>query len=105
MFREVVFILSYDSSVVNVYLTNLRHRLSFKKTARSVFHLKNCSAHFQLNVKVQSIATVKFNPHPSYLRHMPGSFSVFKDTLIHKKKVSSQVALNKQLASVGWGAA
>ena len=76
-----------------------------EKTVCSVFHLKNHSANYQLNVKLKPNVTVKFDLHPSYLgicldRSL--SFRTHLHTL--KKKVLSRVALTKRLAGVGWGA-
>jgi len=50
-FREAELALSHDISVVNAYLTKWKLRLSVEKTVCSVFHLKNHSANYQLNVK------------------------------------------------------
>jgi len=71
----------------------------------SVFHLKNHSANYQLNVKLKPNVTVKFDSHPSYLGKCLDRSLSFR-THLHtlNKKVSSRVALIKQLAGVGWGA-
>jgi len=102
--REAELALSHDISVVNTYLTK-KLRLSVEKTVCSVFHLKNNSANYQLNVKLKRNVTMKFDSHPSYLGiclDCSLSFRTHLHTL--KKKVSSRVALIKRLAGVGWGA-
>jgi len=66
-FREAELALSHDISVVNTYLTKWKLRPSVEKTVCSVFHLKNHSANYQLNVKLKLNVTVKFDSHPSYL--------------------------------------
>jgi len=102
-FREAEHALSHDISVVSAYLTKWKLRLSVETTVCSVFHLKNHSANYPLNVKLKPNVTVKFDSHPSYLgicldRSL--SFRTHLHTL--KKKVSSRVALIKRLAGVGW---
>jgi len=95
--------LSHDISVVNSFLTKWRLKLSVEKTVCSVFHLKNHSANYQLNVNLQPSVTVKFDPLPSYLGTCLDRSLRFR-THLHtlKKKVSSRVALIKRLASAGW---
>ena len=70
----------------------------------SVFHLKNHSANYQLNIKLKPNVTVKFDPLSPYLGICFDRSLSFR-THLHmlKKKVSWRVAL-KRLASVGWGA-
>jgi len=64
-----------------------RLRLSVEKTVCSVFHLKNHSANYQLNVKLQPSATVKFDAHPWYLGICLDR-SVIQNTLTHTQKES-----------------
>jgi len=103
IFREAELALLHDISVVNTYMIKRKLRLSVEKTVCSVFHLKNCSTNYQLNVKRKPNVTVKFDSHPSYLgicMDRSLSFRTHLHTL--KKKVSSRVALIKRLAGVGW---
>jgi len=81
-FREAELALSHDMSVVNTDLTKWKHRLSVEKTVCSIFHLKNHSANYQLNVKLKPNVTVKCDSHPSYLGICLES-SVIQDTLTH----------------------
>ena len=91
--------------VVNTYLTKWELKLSVEKTVYSVFHLKNHSANYQLNVKLKPNVTVKFDSHPSYTGICLDRFLSFRTHLnTLNKKVSSRVALIKRLAGVGWGA-
>jgi len=104
-FREAELALSHDISVVNAYRTKWKFRLSVEKTVCSVFHLKNHSTNYQLNVKLKPNVTVKFDSHPSNLGTCLDRSLSFR-THLHtlKKKALSRVALMKRLAGVGWGA-
>jgi len=87
-FREAELALSHDISVVNAYLTKWKLRLSVEKTVCSVFHLKNHSVNYQLNVKLKPNATRKVELTSIRSRHMHGSLSVVQDTLTHTQEES-----------------
>jgi len=104
-FREAELALSHDISVFDTYLTKWKLRLSVEKTVCSVFHLKNRSANYQLNVKLKPNVAVKFDSPPSYLGICLDRSLLFRTHLHTLKKIaSSRVALIKRLAGVGWGA-
>jgi len=104
-FREAELALSHDISVLNAHLTKWNLRLSVEKTVCSVFHPKNHSANYQLNVKFKPNVTVKIDSYSSYLGICLDRSLLFRTQLnTLKKRALSRVALIKRLAGVGWGA-
>jgi len=94
---------SKDMATVGEYL----QKLSATKTTKNVltaFHFNNKEVKRELKVSFNN-ETLPFCYEPKYLRvTLDRSFTYRRDLEILRKKLTSRVALLRQLAGSGWGA-
>ena len=81
-----------DFNYVSAYYQKRHLKLSATKSVSSIFHLRNCLAHFQLQVHTLD-KFIPFDPPPRYL-------GVTLDRL--KNKMTSRAARVKRLAGLNW---
>ena len=96
--------LSKDMATLGEYLQNWKLKFSTTKTVSPVFHLNNKEAKRELKVNFNN-ETLPFCSEPKYLGVTLDSsltYSRHRESL--RKKLTSLVALLRQLASSGWGA-
>ena len=96
--------LSKDMATLGEYLQTWKLKLSTTKTVSAVFHLNNKEAKHKLKVNFNN-KTLPFCSEPKYLGVMlDRSLTYHRNLESFCKKLTSHVALLRQLAGSGWGA-
>ena len=94
--------LSQEMTTLSAHLQTWRLKLNNTKTVTAVFHLNNREAKRELNAignlllpcPVQTYLGVKLDRSPTFRHHLEAL----------RKKLSTRVALLRQLVGSGWGA-
>ena len=95
--------LSQDMTTLSAYLQTWRLKLSNMKTVTASFHLNNREAKRELNV-YNNGNLLPPHPVPTYLGvKLDRSLTFCHHLKALRKKLSTQVALLRQLAGSGWG--
>ena len=96
--------LSEDMATLGEYLQTWKLKLTTTKTVSAVFHLNNKEAKRELNVNFNN-ETLPFCSEPKYFgATLDRSFTYRRHLESLRKKLTSRVALLRQLAGSGWGA-
>ena len=96
--------LSQDVATLGEYLQTWKLKLNTTKTVSAVFHLSNKEAKRELKVNFNN-ETLPFSPEPKYLGvTLDRSLTYRRHLESLRKKLTSRVALLRQLAASDWGA-
>jgi len=91
-------------AIVGEHLQTWKLKLSFTKTVSAVFHLNNKEAKRELKVNFNN-ETLPFCSEPKYLGvTLDRSLTYHRHLEPLRKKLTSRVALLRQLVGSGWGA-
>jgi len=97
--------LSKDMATVGEYLQTWYLKLSSTKTVSAAFHLNNKEAKRENLIVNHNNETLPFCPEPKYLGvTLDRSLTYHRHLESLHKKLTSRVALLRQLAGSGWGA-
>jgi len=97
-------VLSKDRETVSEYFQTWKLKLSTTKTVSAVFHLNNKEAKRELKVNFNN-ETLPFCSQPKHLGVMyDSSFTHRRHLELHRKKLTSRVALLRRLIGSGCGA-
>ena len=102
--KDLEGVLSQDTTTISTYLQTWRLQLSHTKTVTTTFHLNNREAKRELNV-YNNGKRLPFFPVPTYLGvKLDRSLTFCHHLVALRKKLTTRVALMRQLAGSGWGA-
>ena len=102
--KDLEGVLSQGMTTISTYLQTWRIKLSHTKTVTSAFHLNNREAKRELNV-YNNGKRLPFCPVPAYLGvKLDRSLTFHHHLETLRKKLTTRVALMRQLAGSDWGA-